>query len=353
MAVFVPDTSPQGDEFACRVLLRDGSRTFHAASKVLPPRVRRPAIALYAFCRVADDAVDQSDSPAAALGVLHERLELIYAGHPAAIPADRAFARTVAAFAIPRALPAALLEGFAWDAQGRQYETLSELHEYAARVAGTVGVMMTLLMGVREPSVLARACDLGIAMQLTNIARDVGDDARLGRLYLPRAWLREAGIEPGEWQRAPQFDARLATVVQRLLDAADAYYERASAGIGCLPLSCRAGIHAARLLYAEIGREVERRGLDSVSQRAVVPWSRKLAKLATALTDAARSARTEAAGTVPEAQFLIDAVAQAPWPASERRAAPVKRGFDGQVEWLVDLFARLERRDQALRGQQA
>ena len=351
MAVFVPDTSPAGDEFACRVLLRDGSRTFHAASKVLPPHVRRPAIALYAFCRVADDAVDQTVTPAAALAQLHERLDLIYAERPHPLPADRAFSRTVATYAIPKALPAALLEGFAWDAHGRQYETLSELHEYAARVAGTVGVMMTLLMGVREPTVLARACDLGIAMQLTNIARDVGDDARLGRLYLPRCWLREAGIDPEGWRAAPAFDARLASVVQRLLHAADAYYERASAGIGNLPLSCRAGIHAARLLYAEIGREVERRGLDSVSQRAVVPWTRKLARLVTALADAARPAGEDDSATVPEAQFLIDAVINSPSPPDPRRGLRGKRGFDGQVEWLVDLFDRLERRDQALRGQ--
>ena len=209
------------------------------------------------------------------------------------------------------------------------------------------------LMGVREPTVLARACDLGIAMQLTNIARDVGDDARLGRLYLPRAWLREAGIDPEAWLAAPAFDARLARVVQRLLEAADGYYARASAGIGSLPLSCRAGIHAARLLYAEIGREVERRGLDSVSQRAIVPWTRKLARLVAAVAEAARPAGHEPSATVPEAQFLIDAVAAAPSPHPVRGDGTDKRGFDGQVEWLVDLFARLERRDQELRGQQA
>ena len=97
---------------------------------------------------------------------------------------------------IPRALPEALLEGFAWDAAGRRYETLDEVEHYAARVAGCVGAMMTLVMGRRDPAILARACDLGVAMQLTNICRDVGEDARAGRLYLPLAWLRDNGIDP-------------------------------------------------------------------------------------------------------------------------------------------------------------
>ena len=101
--------------------------------------------------------------------------------------------------AIPAALPEALLEGLAWDAEGRSYETIDELFDYAARVAGAVGVMMALIMDVRSPQALARACDLGVAMQLTNIARDVGEDARLGRIYLPRQWLREAGIDADAW----------------------------------------------------------------------------------------------------------------------------------------------------------
>lgn len=348
MSLFPADyTQALADEAACRALLREGSKTFHAAARVLPERVQRPAIALYAFCRVADDAVDRSATPRAALADLRARLDAVYAGGEVVHEADRAFARAVAEFAIPRALPDALLEGFAWDAEGRVYESLSDLNGYAVRVAGTVGVMMTLLMGVRAQAVLARACDLGMAMQLTNIARDVGEDARLGRLYLPRAWLREAGLDPEGWLAAPAFDPRLASVVQRLLAEADRYYARASAGIGELPLACRAGIHAARLLYAEIGREVERRGLDSVGQRAVVPWTRKLGRLVAALAQATRATTADAAAAVPEAQFLLDAVAQAELPVSARRA---RRSFDEQAQWLADLFERLERRDQALNG---
>ncbi len=243
-------------------MIRQGSRSFFAASLLLPLEMRGPAYTLYAFCRLADDAVDNGGSTESALARLSDRLERAYAGRPLPAPADRAFADLVADYAIPRALPEALLEGLAWDAEGRRYDDLSALNAYAARVAGTVGVMMALLMGARAPGVLARACELGVAMQFTNIARDVGEDARMGRIYLPLAWLRDAGIDPDAWLARPCFDARLGGVVQRLLSVADALYDRAIPGIAALPWACRPGILAARMLYAEIGRELERSGLE-------------------------------------------------------------------------------------------
>jgi len=232
------------DIAACRELLRGGSRTFFAASLVLPRSVSDPAIALYAFCRLADDAVDLSETRAGVVATLRSRLARAYAGHPLPLPADRAFADVVARFAIPRDLPEALLDGLSWDVEGRRYDTLDDLLAYAVRVAGTVGVMMSLLMGRREPNVVARACDLGVAMQLTNIARDVGEDARAGRLYLPLQWMREAGFDPEAWLADPRFEAGIGGLVRRLLATADNFYESAIAGIGALPRSCRPGIHA-------------------------------------------------------------------------------------------------------------
>jgi len=202
---------------ACRKLMRGGSKTFFAASLLLPARVREPASALYAFCRLADDAIDLGGDPHAAMSDLEQRLDAIYDGRPGAVDADRALAQVVHRHAIPRLLLDALLEGFLWDANGRRYETLHDVHAYGARVAGTVGAMMALVMRAATPQALARACELGVAMQLTNIARDVGEDARNGRLYLPRQWLREAGIDADTWLRAPRFDAALAGVVERLL----------------------------------------------------------------------------------------------------------------------------------------
>jgi phytoene synthase len=340
------------DMAACRTLLKGGSRTFHAASLVLPRRVADPAIALYAFCRLADDAVDLGGNRSAAVERLKERLDRAYRGHPANFPADRAFADVVGRFSIPRELPEALLEGLAWDTEGRRYETLPELYAYAARVAGAVGAMMTLVMGQRAPEIVARACDLGVAMQLTNIARDVGEDARAGRLYLPLSWLRDAAIEPEAWLAKPVFGSEIAAIVQRLLDAADALYGRATFGIEHLPRTCRPGIYAARALYAEIGRELERRGLDSISQRAVVSARRKLAVLGRTLaplqTEWLPARKLAPAIQIDETRFLVEAVAAMPLRTAVR---PVKaRAIEDRVVWVIDLFTRLERRDQLLRG---
>lgn len=341
------------DMAACRALLKGGSRTFHAASKVLPRRVADPAIALYAFCRLADDAVDLGNDRMAAVARLRDRLDRAYRGQPLNLAADRVFADVVAKYCIPRQLPEALLQGLAWDAEIRRYETLPDLVAYAARVAGAVGAMMTLVMGQRAPDTVARACDLGVAMQLTNIARDVGEDARAGRLYLPLSWLRDAGIDPEAWLGNPAFTTEIAAIVQRLLDAADVLYARASLGIANLPIACRPGIYAARTLYAEIGRELERSGLDSVSRRAVVSGNRKLAVLARMLflleTEWAPAKDLHAAVPLEETRFLVEAVAELP-PRDIARTAKVRaRPIEDRVVWVIELFARLERRDQLQR----
>jgi phytoene synthase len=345
----------RADIAACHALLCQGSRSFHLASLLLPRRVAAPAAALYAFCRLADDAVDlvPGASRGAAIQRLRERLDRAYAGEPAPLPADRAFAAVVATHAVPRALPEALIEGLAWDAEGRRYETLDELEAYAARVAGVVGAMMTLLMGVRQADAIARAADLGVAMQLTNIARDVGEDARAGRLYLPLSWMRDAGIAPEAWLAAPAFGPGLRGIIARLLLRADELYRRAEAGIVLLPPDCRPGIAAARLVYAEIGRSLEQRRLDSVSGRAVVSGRRKAWLLVRSL----RLARGKHAGVawpaLPATQFLVNSVTQA-GDATGRtvRETAWRRpsGVAGRALWVFELFQRLERQDRMRNG---
>ncbi len=292
-------------------MLRAGSRSFSLASLLLPRRVRDPAAALYAFCRVADDAVD--DDPRASdstIAELRARLDRAYAGTAEDSPIDRALAWAVRAHRIPRAPLDALLEGFAWDAEGRRYESLDDLYGYATRVAGTVGVMMTVLMGTRDEEVLARACDLGVAMQLTNIARDVGEDARRGRVYLPLAWLRAVGVEPDVLVRDRDPSPALRGVVARLLAEAEVLYRRADAGITRLPLDCRMAIRAARLVYAEIGRGVAGAGYDSVTRRAVVPRWRKLWLLARAAGALFWRPRRLADPALEPARFLVGASAE-------------------------------------------
>ena len=352
------------DIIACRALLQENSRTFFAASLLLPKAVREPSLALYAFCRVADDAVDLQADKHGAVADLTDRLARLYEGRPSAASADRAFADVATRFAIPREIPQALIEGFAWDAEFRRYETLNDLYDYAVRVAGTVGVMMALLMGARSPSALARACDLGVAMQLSNIARDVGEDAVEKRLFLPLQWLRAEGIDRDLWLDKPSFTPALGRVVQRLLNAADKLYERVGQGIAELPTACRPGIGAARTLYQEIGRQVERNGLDSVTQRAVVSGRRKAALLSRGLVLPQDRSGSVTPAPLDQAALLIRAVVESDAASSAIAAANANRNRPGRAEsslvaptlpwwniqdralWLVDLFERLERQDQ-------
>jgi phytoene synthase len=326
------------DLTACRAMLANGSRTFLAASMLLPREVREAACALYAFCRMADDEVDGQPQGLDAVAHLRERLASIYSGRPEPIVADRALAVVVRRYDIPATLLEALIEGFEWDAQDRRYDTLDQVQAYGARVAGTVGAMMSLLMGVRDPAAVARACDLGVAMQLSNIARDVGEDARMGRLYLPRDWMAEAGIDADAWLAAPHFNPALASVVYRLLRVADDLYKRAGAGVACLPLNCRPGINAARLLYAQIGLEVERRGLNSVDGRAVVSRWRKVSGLVQSvvlISPASQGAEDE---PLPATKYLVDAV------TSHRVVGNEWNGLRN-FEDVLSLFERLGRRD--------
>ena len=333
------------DLAVCRDLIRQGSRSFHAASLLLPQSVRDPSYALYAFCRLSDDAVDSGDTRSDAIEHLRLRLDRAYAGRPMPASVDRAFAGMVTRFAMPKALPEALIDGLAWDTEGRRYQTLSDLKSYGARVAGSVGAMMTVLMGVRETDTLARACDLGVAMQLTNIARDVGEDARNGRIYLPIDWLEEAGIDPERFLSEPSFNPRLAEVVARLLREAERLYDRALEGIAGLPFDCRPAIHAARLIYREIGREVERRGYNSVNARAVVPGRRKAMLLGAAAIASVPAVPQRGAPPLDETAFLVAAVPPLAPPSHHALNQPAWQDIDGRIGRILEIFERLERRD--------
>lgn len=335
---------------ACRATLENGSRTFLAASRLLPKRVRDPAIALYAFCREADDAIDIGGATAENLAILSHRLDAIYRNAPIPNAADRAFCDVVHRFEIPRTLPEALIEGFAWDAAEQRYETFAGVLAYATRVAGSVGAMMALLMGARSSAQLARACDLGIAMQLSNIARDVGEDARAGRIYLPLTWMREAGIDPDRFLADPKPSSQIAGVIERLLEGADSLYRRAERGIAVLPMDCRAGIFAASYLYGEIGNEVRRNGHDSISKRAIVPGKRKVELVARAAFAASRSLGQSPVmipERVPEAAYLVDAVR--PLPVITDNAPPAWWNLPARTARIIDIFERLEREERTAR----
>jgi 15-cis-phytoene synthase len=334
----------ESDRAACRALIKTGSRSFYAASLLLPEAIREGAYALYGFCRLSDDAVDLENGNHGAVARLRARLDGVYSGAPMREAADLCLADVVVRFGIPRATFDALMEGFEWDAHGRHYHSLADVEAYGERVAGSVGAMMAALMNARSPALVERACDLGVAMQLTNIARDVGEDARNGRLYLPRDWMAEAGIDPDSWLQEPVFNAQIGAMTCRLLARADELYKRADQAIARLPATVRPAIYAARLLYAEIGKVVASQNYDAISTRARTTSTRKAWLVGAAMQRAAKLA--------PKAILPIQDGINRPLVAAvvnEKMRMPViskaRPTVTEDINWVLDLFADLEHRD--------
>lgn len=268
-----------------RDIIRKGSKSFSAAATLFDKDARSSAYMLYAWCRYCDDEIDGQElghsrnQPAASSQQL--RLTKLYAQTQQALDGDTeqpvfvGLGRVVKKHAIPHRYPFELLEGFAMDADESEYRELDDTLRYSYHVAGVVGVMMAYVMGVRESETLNRASDLGIAFQLTNIARDVIEDAGVGRVYLPARWLEEAGVPPQALQATAHRDG-LCEVVRRLLDEAERYYASANQGLATLDFRCAWAIATARGVYREIGKVVLDRGPAAWDQRAVVGKMHKL-----------------------------------------------------------------------------
>jgi phytoene synthase len=299
----------------CRRVIERGSRSFTRAAALLAPEIRDAGYQLYAWCRHCDDVIDDQalgravpeSVRRARTGTQAERLAELRAlttaaldGQPVAQIEYRGLARIVARYQIPRQHPFELLDGMAMDVDGRRYRTIDELIVYCYHVAGVVGVMMAHIMGIRDAETLKRAEDLGIAMQLTNIARDVMDDADEGRVYLPLQWLAEAGVDPEAVSR-PVHRAAIAAVVARLLDVAETRYARADEGIAHLPFRSAWSIAAARAIYSDIGRVIRERGAAGWDRRAMVTSGRKylLVSQSLARTAAATLVRRSGPGSGP------------------------------------------------------
>jgi phytoene synthase len=282
----------------CAATIARHSRSFALAARLLPPGAREDAAVVYTWCRRADDAVDLATSPAEAAGALARvRAELdgvVYGAAPTSDLALAAFAEVVRRRGIPRAYPEELLAGMEMDVLGARYETVDDLLRYCFRAAGTVGLMMSHVMGVSHPRALRNAAHLGIAMQLTNVCRDVEEDWDRGRLYVPRELLDGVGAgdlaarlgAPLPRAAAPA----LALAIRALLALADRYYASGDAGLAALHWRCALAVRTARLVYADIGRVLAARGHDPLAGRAVVPGGRKLALVARAAARAAAEA---------------------------------------------------------------
>jgi len=281
------------------VAIAQGSKSFAAAARIFDRSTRDDAVMLYAWCRHCDDVIDGQtlghaqeadfrDGQQARLDLLRQQTAAVLAGEATSDPVFEALRRVVQTHDIPARHPQELLAGFAMDVADRPYETIEDTLDYCYHVAGVVGVMMAMIMGTRDPVVLDRASDLGLAFQLTNIARDVVDDARAGRVYLPREILERHGISQIEPDNLAQRPALHATALE-LLDIAEAYYASAAIGMAALPPRSAWAIAAARRIYRAIGQQLRDGGPRAWDTRVSTSKAQKLMLLGISVGDVAAS----------------------------------------------------------------
>lgn len=263
---------------ACREATRQHARTFHFASFALPRSLRRASYALYAFCRHIDDAIDRApagDAVPTREALLAELDALLTGRSP--LPFCPAFAAMARAYGMPREFLADLIEGCARDREPARMESFAELEVYCHYVAAVVGLMMAKLFGLADPAGVPRAVEMGIAMQLTNILRDVREDAGLGRIYLPADELAAAGITTGDLLHG-RHDTRWREFMAGQVGRARRYYAAGSLGLTLLAKGApqrTATLMAA--VYGGILTEIERQDYDVFTRRARVTFPRKLA----------------------------------------------------------------------------
>jgi phytoene synthase len=288
--------APPTPSTASRYLAAHG-RSFWLASTLIPEPHRSRVVGVYAYCRYTDDLVDRGgidrDALHAKLDSWLEQSRSAYEGRPTQVPLLRAVMRDMAESGVPFDYVRQLIDGMRMDVDGRRYESLGELRWYCHHVASVVGLWLTELFGVHEPWVLERAARLGTAMQLTNIIRDVGEDRRLGRLYLPRDWMAVHGVTEAMLDTVLGNDdpipAGYAALMRDLCAAADADYREAAEGIHMLPPFFRPAVAVAARVYGAIHEAVRDNGYDTLRRRAVTSTARKLALARAALAEFSES----------------------------------------------------------------
>lgn len=274
---------------ASRDSIQRGSTSFSAASRLFDARIREDAYMLYAWCRHCDDEIDGQVMGRGAVGLdpvlaarklaeLEDKTRSAMAGEPPDDTAFAAFQRVTQRHGIPAQHPLDLLQGFRMDVEGCIYRTLQDTLLYAYHVAGVVGVMMAQVMGVRDIATLRRASDLGLAFQLTNIARDVIEDAKVGRVYLPAEWLGAAAGDPVAVMD-PANRAVVFAATKRLLMEAEPYYASARWGFRELDFRSAWAVAAARGVYRQIGLKVRAAGPTGMHRRASTGTLIKIARV--------------------------------------------------------------------------
>jgi phytoene synthase len=262
----------------CREIVRVHSKTFYLSSLFLEPLKRRAVWAVYAFCRTADDIVDR-DSPApdklAAIDAWESQLVAAYEGRTGD-PIFVAFADAAQRFGIPVEPALDLLRGARMDVTVRRYETYAELREYCYLVASTVGLLVMPILGTLSPAAITYGVALGRAMQMTNILRDVGEDARMDRIYLPAEDLRRFGC-PESCIMEAVVDEPFVDLMRFQIERVRAMYTEAEPGIALLASESRFTVRLALGLYRRILERIEANDYDVFTQRAYVPFRTKLA----------------------------------------------------------------------------
>ncbi|MFC3714032.1 phytoene/squalene synthase family protein [Sphingoaurantiacus capsulatus] len=280
-----------------RAAIAKGSKSFALASSLFDRETRERAWLLYAWCRHCDDVIDAqigghghvepTDDIDTRLANIEGLTRRAIAGEETGDWPFDALGQVTKATRMPARYPLELIAGFAMDARDRTYRSFEDTLDYCYHVAGVVGVMMAIVMGVDpdDRPTLDRASDLGIAFQLNNIVRDIHDDARIGRCYLPDDWLTAADIPPGEFDK-PMFARELADVVARMVGEAERYALSARYGTPALSFRSAWAVLSAADIYAGIGREVRHLGPDAWRTRVSTPKAAKLAAVAKALPQA-------------------------------------------------------------------
>lgn len=262
-------------------LARQG-RSFHWARRLLGPTHADRATRLYAFCRRLDDLVDEAASPAQARVALAAADRAVADGR-SDDPILRDGLALMRECGIEPAIVRELIAGMASDAETVRVADEAELLRYCYRAAGTVGLMMCRVLDATEPAASAHAVDLGVAMQLTNLCRDVADDARMGRRYLPASLVGD--VAPAELiEPSPASRPKVRAAVARLLALAETYYASGEAGLPFLPVRARAGILVAGRVYRAIGHRLAAAEHAYWEGRAFVPGWRKATITLAALT---------------------------------------------------------------------
>lgn len=270
------DTPPLNLDAAyqyCVAVTRANSRSFFLSSQLLPPEKRLAVRALYAFCRTSDDIVDRAaGDPARALA--HWVAQVHAPRAPANNPVLLAWNDTVLRYAIPGALVDELLAGIAMDLTVHRYETFDDLWLYCYRVASVVGLLSMHIIGYRDGA-SPYAVQLGVALQLTNILRDIGEDARRGRIYLPQEDLRRFGLTDDDIMNGRR-DERLRALIRFEMDRAHALYDESWPGIALLDADGRMAIAAAAEIYRGILPRIVANDYDVFQKRSFVPLLAKL-----------------------------------------------------------------------------